>query len=127
MPTGLPRKVRTVWRNTLDVLEAMDLLSLADGAIVERYARLLVLWREAMTKVERDGPTIEWETQRGTTRVSKHPALEVVERFSNELRQLEDRLGLSPSARTRLGRDGAEGGTTEANAEDPGSVDELFG
>ena len=70
-----------------------------DTYVIERYCSLQERRRNLMDLVEADG----WLTTGSTGQVVVHPAARMVSDIEGRLSSLEDRLGLNPEARLRLG------------------------
>ena len=83
-----------------------DIWTLAQGVyqptdtyVVERYCALHERRHHLLVLVEADG----WLTTGSTGQVVVHPAARMVSDIEGRLATLEDRLGLNPEARLRLG------------------------
>jgi len=70
-----------------------------DTYVIERYCSLQERRRNLMDLVEAQG----WLTTGSTGQVVVHPAARMVADIEGRLSSLEDRLGLNPEARLRLG------------------------
>ena len=70
-----------------------------DMAGVERLFSLYGLRAVAQEAVDEEGPVVAGSQGQPVS----HPMLQRMKDFDGEIRQLEDRLGLSPKARTNLG------------------------
>lgn len=91
------------WNQILDQLEAIPgLLTLIDGPQLERYSRFLVRWREVEDQIERvRGATIAMlmkKDERQVLRLLWHES----RTLDLHLKQIEEKFGLTPSARTRI-------------------------
>ena len=71
----------------------------SDFNVIERYCSLHERRRHLLGLVEADG----WLTTGSTGQVVTHPAARMVGEIEGRLVSLEDRLGLNPEARVRLG------------------------
>lgn len=78
-----------------------------DSPIIERYASMQSRRLEALAVIENEGMT----TTGSQGQVVLHPLVRVVESIEAKLLPLEDRLGLNPEARIRLGISTLEGKT----------------
>lgn len=120
-PKGLTDPERKVWRALVRTLGDMGVLTTADGGVMERYCRFLVRWRACEEFVAKNGMTYPLKAGPGATGgpptggfVGRLPdgtyivgwaefaQLRESHRLDKALKQIEDRLGLSPAARTRL-------------------------
>lgn len=72
---------------------------LTDCHVVERYVSLQERRRDLLELLEKDG----WLTEGSTGQLVIHPAAKLLDQIEGRLGPLEDRLGLSPEARLRLG------------------------
>lgn len=88
LPTPeLPTKALEVWNVVAPRLLATRLLTVADLPALERYARLLAAWRDAMTAVE--------------TKQDRSTILTLA-KLDELVRRLEANFGLTPSDRVGL-------------------------
>ena len=55
LPDGMGKSQQQVWEQVTESLGKMGLLAETDGTPIERYSRLLVLWRKLMDFVEKNG------------------------------------------------------------------------
>lgn len=113
MPNGLPADAKKLWKETVARLERYRLLGEADTVLLERYVRVLALWRQLIRKVEADGVSVTTITARGEEKTNTTPEAKQLSAFESQISKFEDRLGLSPLARQHL------------RAEQPASDDEL--
>lgn len=98
-PSGLLAATRGEWRG----FWAGPLASLVVDSDLPTLARLFECRdrrrRRYLAKVDEDGPLVEGSTGQQVA----HPLLRQVSILDGEVRQLEDRFGLSPMARLKLG------------------------
>jgi P27 family predicted phage terminase small subunit len=107
-PPGLSADEKKVWRAVCRILADMDLLTKADGATLERYCRFFV--RNGLTyplKAPADEPPRGGYVGRlpsGEFLVAwvEFPQAREVHRLHKALKDIEDRFGLTPAARTRV-------------------------
>ena len=114
-PASLSLDAKAIWDAVLDVLQAMGLLTVADGAQLERYCIYFVRWRQCEKNIAAQGmmtpirardpkryihmpadgsdPIVGWE---------KHPQLRESRSLDKALKEIEMQFGLTPSARARL-------------------------
>ena len=72
---------------------------LTDCHVVERYVSLQQRRRDLLEILETEG----WLSEGSTGQLVIHPAAKLLDSVEGKLGPLEDRLGLSPEARLRLG------------------------
>ena len=91
------------WNQLVDQLEQIPgLLTLIDGPQLERYARFLVRWRQLENQLERmKDATVAMLLKKDERQVlrllwNESRALDL------HLKQIEEKFGLTPSARTRI-------------------------
>lgn len=104
MPVGLPPVAESVWTHTCDILSGMRVLTVADGAQLERYARMYMLWRRVQDVLDKfvDADALEqaWDNDRRRTVLRN--ALAESRNLDTHLKQIENNFGLTPAARARL-------------------------
>ena len=101
-PPTLSVKASEVWRRVMPQLTGAGVLADVDVSVLEQFCTSWVHWQAAVADVEANGVTMEQVTREGFPRKVANPAVSIEIALSVELRQLGDRLGLSPSARARL-------------------------
>lgn len=74
----------------------------ADGAMLSRYAAMLVQWWRFTAKVERHGATMVVKRKRSTLEVPR-PEFGMARKLDATLLAFERRFGLSPSDRAGIG------------------------
>lgn len=112
-PKELSAEAAAEWDRIAEQLESAGLLSRIDRAALAAYC---VCWQELMsatTTLEQEGRYIRVpiQTARGDTvgeRVAPHPAVKVQADALSRLRGFLQELGLSPSARARIGTGAGE-------------------
>ncbi len=85
----------------------MRVVTNADRELLERYCEKFVHWRQCVAFLRKNGDTypIYQYTRDGEKRLSgfrNFPQVKTALAESEALLRMEDRLGLSPSARTRI-------------------------
>ena len=70
-----------------------------DSLVLERYCNLQELRKELLDVIENEG----WMTIGSTGQTVAHPAAKLLSEVEGRLSPLEDRLGLNPESRLRLG------------------------
>ncbi|MHB8459004.1 MAG: phage terminase small subunit P27 family [Candidatus Limnocylindrales bacterium] len=98
MPRDLTPAARGAWRSIVKDLGEAGILAHSDGAIIEAAATMWTRARQASESLDREGLTVVTPQGRVANPLSR------IERASwAEFRLLAEHLGLSPSARARLG------------------------
>lgn len=105
----LSEKARIVWDKACEILEAMGVLTKADGHQLERYCRYLVRWRECEDFIAKFGINYEVKSSKPKRYVKgkivqycEYPQVHESHRLAAELRRIEMNYGLTPSARSRI-------------------------
>ncbi len=103
-PDWLTGEERAAWDRVVVLLESMHVLTVADGAQLERYCRYLVRWRQCeriIGKFTGDDLLIGGLTNDGMRPVIRN-AWSESHRLACELRRIEAQFGLTPAARASL-------------------------
>ena len=103
-PAGLPADAGVIWDETIALLAAVrGLLTVADGATVELFARTLARYRALEVFTEANGPVLVLRDDKGAVRYAQpSPQASLAAKLLPQVRGLAAELGLSPSARTRI-------------------------
>jgi P27 family predicted phage terminase small subunit len=103
-PAGLPADAGVIWDATVALLATVTgLLTVADGATVELFARTLARYRALEAFTEANGPVLVLRDDKGQVRFAQpSPHASLAAKLLPQLRGLAAELGLSPSARTRI-------------------------
>ena len=110
-PDWLPAAAKAVWRSVVRLLSPLGVLLESDRQVLARYCCLWVRWRRAEESLA-EGSVDEVVKGDGATVRRLKPEVAEAASLASELRMLEDRMALSPSARSRVKSEPAE-------AEDP--------
>lgn len=97
-PDWLSEPAREKWSELAPILAAQGLLTECDLDTLALYCATWARWKEAEEALQRDGMTTT--AQSGYQQVS--PYYTIASKSQAELRALADRLGLNPSARSRI-------------------------
>ena len=103
-PEWLSAEERAAWDRVDELLESMRVLTVADGAQLERYCRCLVRWRQCeriIGKFAGDDLLIGGLTNDGMRPVIRN-AWSESHRLACELRRIEGQFGLTAAARACL-------------------------
>lgn len=106
-PAGLTARALEVWREAVELLSAMKLVTAADAGLVARYATLVDLYETACREVERDGLTT---TNPQSGRKAVNPAAALVRGFHADILRIEAEIGFTPASRASLQVDNGETG-----------------
>lgn len=90
-------KVREVWAYTVEQLQQMNLLTVADRDMLLAYCMSVVVHEQAIQKLAEEG---YWVQLLGHT--NPHPAIKLQREASAQMKQLASEFGLSPLARARI-------------------------
>ena len=103
-PAGLSVDAGEVWDQTIALLaDVRGLLTVADGATVELFARTFARYRELEAFTEANGPVLVLRDDKGQVRYAQPaPHASLAAKLLPQLRGLAAELGLSPSARARI-------------------------
>jgi len=103
-PSGLSADAGLIWDHTVALLAAVPgLLTVADGATVELFARTMARYRELEAFVEAHGPVLVMRDDKGVVKYSQPaPHASLSAKLLPQLRGLAAELGLNPSARARI-------------------------
>jgi P27 family predicted phage terminase small subunit len=117
-PKSFTAEQRKVWKKLCAVLDAMNVLTHADGHQLERYCTYLVRWRDCEAFLARHGISYPIKSDDPTYYVARvpntktavvgfaeHPQLRESHRLDAALKQIEAQFGLTPAARSRLHAD----------------------
>ena len=94
-PPELTVAARKVWFDHVGQLEAMGILSKADGSAFVRFCCYLAEWLELYAATRRLKKKVRYH----------HPAYYAWTRMGDKLGRLEAEFGFTPSARTRIDAD----------------------
>jgi P27 family predicted phage terminase small subunit len=109
-PEWLPDEARAEWERVVPELARLDLLKPVDRSALTAYCLCWDRLVQAQRQMQEDGSVLARNSQ-GQVR---HPAVAVIETASKELRAWAGEFGLTPSAESKVGRQGDDDGD-EAN------------
>lgn len=99
-PDGMSDAAADVYNHVCDLTGDMQVLTVADGAQLERYARMYVLWRRAQEVIDQFDT---WQKMAGALATKNYrAALSEARQLDTHLKQIESNFGLTPAARARL-------------------------
>ena len=99
-PGWLSEKHRPRWERTVEALRKLRVLSSTDENLIARYTALHVRFEECVESLEVEDDYLTDEN--GQT--MRNPKLAQYEKLADQLLRIEDKLGLSPQARTALAK-----------------------
>ena len=112
MPSHLPPKAKTYWKDVSKLLSEMGVLTVADGKALEQLCNTYCEWRDHLKDIQRDGTTYWAETQSGKL-LKANPSVAMASDAQKRIKSFMVEFGLTPSSRTRI------------KAETPTTVDPL--
>jgi P27 family predicted phage terminase small subunit len=100
----LPPEAAAEWRAVVaDLATVPGLLTRADRAVLELYARTMARYRQLEAFVQANGPVLVMRDERGQVRYAQPcPQASLAAKLLPQLRALAAELGLSPASRTRI-------------------------
>ena len=102
-PTWLSDSAKEVWYQIVPQLIAMRVLSRIDGVDLARYCDAFVIWRRASEFLNTHDLVYPMKDGKGNvTGLAPYPQNGLYDSYHRILLGLEDRFGLTPSARTRI-------------------------
>ena len=97
-PAWMDKRAKDKWKSIAPRLIAMGLAYKIDVGALARYCQLWSRWREAEEYLQRNGPI--QDTAAGGKMI--HPYARIASTLAEQLTRLEDRFGLTPSARRNI-------------------------
>lgn len=102
-PKWLDPCAKRVWRRLVKQLVACGLLTSIDGNVFARYCRTYSRWRKAEEFIDKYGETYPLKAADGKVKFfTTFPQVHIAAQLATQLGRLEQELGLSPSARSRI-------------------------
>ncbi len=102
-PKWLDPEAKKVWRKVLKHLQIMKLLTPLDGNILARYCETWVRYKRMLLFLRQYGETYRITRPNGTLAcLLPFPQAVMVSKLSGELLRMEQELGFTPSARSRI-------------------------
>lgn len=97
-PTTLSTRAIEVWESVWDAgREAYNVRT--DGQVIARYSEMTARRELLLKTLDAEG----WTTVGSSGQIVAHPAARLIADVDSKLQSLEDRLGLNPESRIRLG------------------------
>lgn len=102
-PSWLSPEAKRIWREAVRILSAMGVLTKADRFVLIRYCDAFARWMSAAEYLSKYGDVYAVKDKDGKVKSAEEwPQSRIYMRLSVLLTKIEDRLGLSPAARTRI-------------------------
>lgn len=101
-PERLTGERRQTWEAASELLEEMNVLTVADGLALELLADLVSRYRALADTIAEHGETYSYVSANGATIRQPVPEVSILASVTKQMVGLMDRFGLSPAARTRL-------------------------
>lgn len=99
MPSYLPERAKTAWKQIVPRLADVGMLDAVDGPALEALTINIGLMRSAAAELKNAPTTVPGSHGN----VKRHPAFDVFNTAQAEVRTWCERFGLDPATRTRLG------------------------
>lgn len=101
-PAWLEPIAKTTWRNVVQQMKTMGILSMADADMVARYSDTMARWRAARKFIREKGEGYPVYKDGHIVAVRKYPHTVAASQLLSDLDRMANLLGLSPSARASL-------------------------
>ena len=102
-PDWLDKDAKTMWRHLVPLLDAMGVLTRLDGNALARYCRLWSRWRKAEAFIDKNGEMFPIRQDNGQVKYfGQWPQVAIAHKLALQLTRLEQELGMTPAARTRV-------------------------
>jgi len=116
-PTTLPAAARPAWRWLVRLLLSMRVITKADGPALLLAACRLTDYLDLSRDVDAHGRTYSTTTTSGSTMYRQRPEVALMSAAWRDAMQALVQLGLTPSARSRVGRVSSHPDTPEGELE----------
>lgn len=101
-PTWLPADAKTVWYETLPMLQEMGVMSLIDGAALENYCQVMARWRRAEQFLAKHGSCYAATNKTGQKYLAQYPQVNEAAKLLALVKAYQQEFGMTPSARSGL-------------------------
>jgi P27 family predicted phage terminase small subunit len=102
-PGWLSEPAAKIWAEKIPLIEPMLVATKSDQEALARMCDMIVRWRDCAEFLNKNGYVYTIKDQKGKAKcVMPFPQVTMYQKLSDHILKLEDRFGLSPSARTRL-------------------------
>lgn len=100
-PPDLKDRARDIWDALVNVVPP-GVLSKDNGNLLYRYCKILVMWEDCDAWLSENPHVIEVSDRAGNVRCVIHPYAKLHTEYSKQLLKIEQEIGMTPSARTRI-------------------------
>ncbi len=102
-PRWLSADAKRMWRWLVPQLDRMGILQKIDGPLLCRYCQTWAKWKTVAEFLDKYGDTYIIKDAQGQPRIfMPFPQVAMFSKLSNNLSRMEQELGMSPSARSRI-------------------------
>ncbi len=102
-PDWLDKDGKAMWRHLVPLLDAMGVLTRVDGNALARYCRLWSRWRKAEAFIDEKGEMYPLRDEKGQVKYFQQwPQVAIAHKLALQLSRLEQELGMTPAARSRI-------------------------
>ena len=102
-PDWLDADARVAWNYLVPKLELMGVLTLIDSNALARYCRLWTRCRKAEAFIDKHRDVYPLKDEKGKAKyLAQFPQVSIAAKLAQQLTRLEQELGLTPAARTRI-------------------------
>ncbi|MCC7387309.1 MAG: phage terminase small subunit P27 family [Phycisphaerales bacterium] len=102
-PVWLDPEAKKLWRSVVPMLDRAGVLTMVDGQTLARYCQTWARWRKADAFLQKNGETYTLRDEAGKVKMLlPFPQVSIAGGLAQQLTRLEQELGLTPSARTRI-------------------------
>lgn len=101
-PAFLSDAARVEWEKLAVYLNDAGLLTIIDGNDFAMYCQLLAIWIECSQFIQENGMTYEVHDKLGNASHRRYPQMATLRELTPNILKLSDKLGMNPSARSRI-------------------------
>lgn len=101
-PAHLTPKAKTAFKNVVDLLEDMGVMTIADGMALEMMCSAYAEWRDLRKIIERVGATYETTSTTGDLVIKARPEVAMASDAWKRVKSMMAEYGLTAAARTRV-------------------------
>ena len=101
-PRPLTGEALRMWHHITAIIDAMGILTEADGIMLCRYCLLWEEWNDCQAKVAELGTSYVVETKSGDKMARMYPHAQRYQKLTDQMLRLEQEFGLSPSSRASV-------------------------
>ncbi len=102
-PDWLDKDGKAMWRQLAPLLDAMGVLTRIDANALARYCRLWSRWRKSEAFLDEKGEMYPLRDEKGQVKYFQQwPQVAIAHKLALQLTRLEQELGMTPAARSRI-------------------------